>query len=542
MVKSVVKGVLDFMINQITTDALGLSSEYFIVKDFYLDKDQNKYISIVESTNKDNIKCECGSSNYTLHSYRPKKVNHVHFSMIPCEVIYRQKRYRCKECKCTFLEPNYLSLGYSRQSDETVNVILTLLKQNISFSDIAKRTNVSTQTVINYFKKYIDCKRKPLPEVLCIDEFKNLSYGKGKYACLLLNYQTGEIVDVLPSRRLDYLQSYFNKIPNEEKANVKFLISDMYDGYKHLHDYVFHQSVFVIDAFHYIRYITDAFNKTRIRVMKSFPKSSNEYKLLKRYGRLLSKDSNKIKEETKKWPYTNKEMSTAEFVTYLKSTHIELANAYDLKEEYFHSYKKTSFEKADDFLSYFINKMKMSLIPEFDEVASTFDNWKKYIINSFNKDEYGKRMSNGKIEGTNGKIKTIKKISFGYDNFYHFRNRIIYIINDDEKPLQFPKSNKQLNEDISLYLHKRGAYTKGFIHSKNPRSNAYGLVHKDYPSHPLMTDKEAITYIKKEQLSKEEIAELNSWIKENNSFYTNPDNAVDENGEVLDYIQYLKSK
>lgn len=86
---------------------------------------------------------------------------------------------------------------------------------------------------------YIDCKRKPLPEVLCIDEFKNLSYGKGKYACLLLNYQMGEIVDVLPSRRLDYL--HFNKIPNEEKENVKFLISDMYDGYKHLHDYVFHQ-------------------------------------------------------------------------------------------------------------------------------------------------------------------------------------------------------------------------------------------------------------------------------------------------------------
>ncbi|MDD6250448.1 MAG: transposase [Bacillales bacterium] len=103
-----------------------------------------------------------------------------------------------------------------------------------------------------------------------MDEFKNLSFGKGKYACLLLNYQNGEIVDVLPSRRLDYLQYYFNKIPKEEKENVKFLISDMYDGYKHLHDYVFHKSVFVIDAFHYIRYITDAFNKVCIKVMKSF--------------------------------------------------------------------------------------------------------------------------------------------------------------------------------------------------------------------------------------------------------------------------------
>ena len=56
------------MINQITIDALGLSSEHFIVKDFYLDRDQNKYIAIIESRKKD-IKCECGSSKIILHSY-----------------------------------------------------------------------------------------------------------------------------------------------------------------------------------------------------------------------------------------------------------------------------------------------------------------------------------------------------------------------------------------------------------------------------------------------------------------------------------------
>ena len=96
--------------------------------------------------------------------------------------------------------------------------------------------------------------------------------------------------------------------------------------------------------------------------------------------------------------------------------------------------------------------MKMCLVSEFDEVASTFEHWKEYIINSFNKDEYGKRMSNGRIEGTNGKIKAIKKISFGYDNFYHFRNRIIYIINDDEKPLSFPKNDKQLMRIFLLFF------------------------------------------------------------------------------------------
>ena len=91
------------------------------------------------------------------------------------------------------------------------------LKTKSSFTDIASRANVSSQTIINIFERYINCKRKYLPKILCIDEFKNLSFGKGKYACLILNYQSGEIIDVLESRRLDYLRSYFKNILKEEK-------------------------------------------------------------------------------------------------------------------------------------------------------------------------------------------------------------------------------------------------------------------------------------------------------------------------------------
>ena len=46
----------------------------------------------------------------------------------------------------------------------------------------------------------------------------------------------------------------------------------MYDGYKHLHDYTFHKSTLVFDAFHYIRYITNIFDNVRIRIMKTFNK------------------------------------------------------------------------------------------------------------------------------------------------------------------------------------------------------------------------------------------------------------------------------
>lgn len=51
-----------------------------------------------------------------------------------------------------------------------------------------------------------------------------------------------------------------------------------------------------------------------------------------------------------------------------------------------------------------------SNLPEFIGVANTLKHWFPYIVNSFMKDEYNKRISNGRIEGSNNKIKVIKKL------------------------------------------------------------------------------------------------------------------------------------
>lgn len=68
------------------------------------------------------------------------------------------------------------------------------------------------------------------------------------------------------------------------------------------------------------------------------------------------------------------------------------------------------------------------------------------------KDEYNKRMSNGKIEGCNNKIKVIKKIAYGYGDFYHLRNRIMYIFNENELPRPIPKDNKKIRDNkFGLY-------------------------------------------------------------------------------------------
>lgn len=54
------------------------------------------------------------------------------------------------------------------------------------------------------------------------------------YCCILYDHNKREIVDIIKSRQLPYLNEYFNAIPGSERNNVKYFVSDMYDGYKNV--------------------------------------------------------------------------------------------------------------------------------------------------------------------------------------------------------------------------------------------------------------------------------------------------------------------
>ena len=72
-----------------------------------------------------------------------------------------------------------------------------------------------------------------------------------------------------------------------------------------------------------------------------------------------------------------------------------------------------------------------SNLEAFISLANTISSWQDEIVNSFIR--FGdKRLNNGYLEGINNRIKVIKKIGYGYKNFYYFRNRLMYNINLNE--------------------------------------------------------------------------------------------------------------
>ena len=80
----------------------------------------------------------------------------------------------------------------------------------------------------------------------------------------------------------------------------------------------------------------------------------------------------------------------------------------------------------EEVLLNWIELCKESKIEEMLEASGTIERWLPYIVNSF----IDKIYTNGFTEGTNNKIKVIKRVGYGYKNFSFFRKRLLYIFNN----------------------------------------------------------------------------------------------------------------
>ena len=348
------------------------------------------------------------------------------------KILLTKRRFICHKCNKKFTEPTSLNQSRCNISNEVKKKIRKdLLNYNLSMKYIAEINNVSDVGVRNELKLMMkDYSEFPnsLPRVISFDEFKaDTSYGK--YAFIMNDPIHKKTLDVLPSRKKEYLMNYFTKINNRQ--SVEYVISDMYEPYLIVTNVMFPKAKYVVDRFHYIRYIMDALDNIRIRLQEEFGISSKEYKLLKNRKnvsllRIYFNDVDNWYTYTKR--YKNGHMVDIlkiDILDQMLDLDDELKRGYHLKELFLDIVNHATYETAKSEIESFIDLCKESKIDEFIEASKTIENWLPYIVNSF----IDKRFSNGYTEGLNNKIKVIKRVGFGYKNFYFFRLRLLYILN-----------------------------------------------------------------------------------------------------------------
>ena len=230
-----------------TINYLGFKEDMF--EDFQIEEDDFSITAYVKTKRCNNQTCpNCKSTDLYVKDYKNKKINHKHFTGKQCYLNYKQRRYQCKVCKKTFYEFNPFSISNDSISTETLIYILEELTTTQSFKDVALKTGLSAGKIVQIFDKYVDIPREPLPKILGIDEFHYKTTGEEKYACILINntQETPTIVDIIKDRKINTLSYYFQYIDKKERENVNFFVSDMYDGYKYIHDVWFPNSIHII--------------------------------------------------------------------------------------------------------------------------------------------------------------------------------------------------------------------------------------------------------------------------------------------------------
>ena len=413
---------------------MGLDGGYKVIK--VEERKEGKVIAkfIYVGTTSKKCKCpKCGKHTKSVHDrLKPITLKYVKAFEFITYIVLIKRRFICHGCKYKFTEQVTIQRENKNISNKVEQKVLKDLKQyNLSLKYIAEENNISDNTVRNILKEHTKDYPKNiinLPRVISFDEFK-ADTKEGKYAFVLNDPIHKETLDVLSNRKKEYLIQYFTYCEN--RHSVEYVISDMYEPYRIVTTIMFPKAKYVVDPFHYTRYIMDALDKVRIRLQDNYGYNSKEYRILKNKKNvsLLRRYSNEID-----WFTYTKRFKNNHLVYVLKydlrenilDIDEELKMSYQLKELFLDITHHATYENVKSQLINWIALVREQNIEEMSEAANTIENWLEYICNSF----IDKRFSNGFTEGLNNKIKVIKRVGFGYKDFDFFRLRLLYILNN----------------------------------------------------------------------------------------------------------------
>ena len=333
--------------------------------------------------------CPICKQPLTIHGYYDRKLTHSTLINRKCVIIYRQRRYYCKYCEQTFHENNpFINTSEHISLETKINVLKDLKFVSNTYSSVAKRYSISATKVMSIFDKHVQISRKKLPEVLSIDEhyFPDSSYDS-LYICILMDFNDGTLIDVLPDRKKEYLISYFNKIKNndikkhtDELKCVKYVSIDLYDTYKQIAQSYLPNALICEDSFHLIEHLTIAFRNVRLRCRRN-TQDENMIYLISKFRYIFNHGidlDNKAKYNKRFKRY----MNYRDIVEILFMRFPDLEKAYNLKEKYI-SFNENIKGNKEEELADLIHEFGESNIKEYDEFYNLLINWKCEIVNSF---------------------------------------------------------------------------------------------------------------------------------------------------------------
>jgi transposase len=359
---------------------------------------------------RDRLHCpECGSRDLVLKGCLPRR-----FRMVPIgpKVIFLDldvQRIGCRQCDAI----RQVELGFadSRVSyTRAFERYVLELSKHMTILDVARHLSVSWDTVKDIQKRYLKKKfsRPSLKDLrhIAIDE---IAVKKGhRYLTVVLDLESGAVVFVGDGKGAEALLPFWKRL-SHSPAHIEAVAIDMSPAYISAVMSHLPKATIVFDHFHVVKLFNDKLSDLR-RDLYREAKDGLKKDVLKGTRWLLLKNPQNL--DAKK--------GERERLDEALRLNQPLYTAYYLKEELREVWTQRGKKQAQKVLNEWIRKASSSGIATLKTMAKTLLAYSSGILAY-----YDFPISTGPLEGTNNKIKTMKRQAYGFRDMEFFKMKIL---------------------------------------------------------------------------------------------------------------------
>jgi len=352
----------------------------------------------------------CGSTNIIRRGQKKRRFRTVPIGNKPVFIILAFPRVECRDCGIV-RQVNITFADERRSYTRAFERYVLDLSRMMTIQDVAQHLNVGWDMIKDIQKRHL-LKHYAKPKLkhlrfLAVDE---ISVAKGhRYLTVVLDLESGAVVFVGDGKGADALNPFFKRL-YRSKAKIEAVAVDMSPAYiqaikTHLKD-----AAIVFDHFHVVKLFNDKLSEFR----RDLQREANllEKQVLKGTRWLLLKNPENLDD-------TRNERQRLEAALKINQP---LATVYYMKEDLRQFWKQPNKSKAQSFLSDWIKRALVSGITMLIKFAKLLGAYRSGLLAY-----YDYPISTGPLEGTNNKIKTMKRQAYGFRDILFFKLKIMAI-------------------------------------------------------------------------------------------------------------------
>lgn len=351
----------------------------------------------------------CGSADLVRRGEVPRTFRSLPIGSKPTFITLRVPRVECRCCgvvrqvEIGFADPRR---SYTRAFERHV----LELGRRMTVRDVATLAGVGWDLVKDVLKRNL-AKRFAKPKLkhltrIAIDEF---AVARGhRYMTVVLDLVGGAVVFVGDGKAGSALAPFWKRL-RSSGAKIKAVAMDLSAAYRRAVRENLPKAVIVFDRFHVAKLFNDKLTQLR-RDLHREATGALEKKVLKGTRWLILKDPANLDEEKDEKRRLKEALELNQ----------PLALAYYMKEELRWFWNQPGKRFATRFLDGWLKRAQASGIKTLQQMAKTLALCRGGLLSY-----YDAMITSGPLEGTNNKIKTLKRSAYGFRDHEYFKLKIL---------------------------------------------------------------------------------------------------------------------